>query len=430
MLDNSEPNFYTEEDAALALAFANHAAVAIENANLYREIRQYAEVLETRVAERTRELGALYEITAVSSQHLELQEIFDRVTSVITEALDCKAVSIQILDETGSVLHLAAHLNLAPQMFEYLQVLPVNNFTMKKLLEGSDAIIYVNPPSVSELSGVPLPETASYGVATSIRTREKYLGVLGVGYERRDPPTREDIALINSIADHIGVSIENARLQRQSEQLAVLEERERLARDLHDSATQSLFSLTLFAAAAREHLSRGQLESVQEQLVELEETSVQTHKEMRLLLYELRSTVLEEEGLVRALQRRIQMVEVRSGIRGHINAKLSSKLPVSVEQVLFQVANEALNNTLKHSGADTVTINITTDNSHVSMKIRDNGHGFATEDANFSAGMGMDNMRQRVGEMGGTFHHESQPTSGTTIVVHIPLVSEDSPGDG
>jgi signal transduction histidine kinase len=170
------------------------------------------------------------------------------------------------------------------------------------------------------------------------------------------------------------------------------------------------------------------LESVQKQLIELEETAVQTHREMRLLLHELRPTNLQEKGLEEALRQRLQMVEFRSGIRGQISAILPIKLPFSVEEVLFQVANEALNNTLKHSQADMVLINIAADGSHVNMRIRDNGRGFSTDGTDFSAGMGLDIMRQRVEEMGGTFHHESQPDAGTTVVAHIPLVPEGFTG--
>jgi len=428
MLDNEEPRIYTEEDAVLALAFANHAAIAIENANLYSEIRQYAEVLETRVAERTRELGALYEITAVSSQYLELQETLDRIISKISAAMDCATVTIQILNETGDLLCLAAQQGLSPPMIEYMQELPADNIFMDKILSSNEPYILKEAKTDPRLSEVPVNIPATFSVGTPIHASGEVLGILGIAVVRPQPPSREDIALLTSIADQIGVTIENARLQQQSEQLAVLEERERLARDLHDSATQSLFSLTLFAAAAREHLGSGQLESVRKQLVELEETAIQTHKEMRLLLYELRPTILPEEGLEEALRRRMQMVEFRSGIRGQINAILEKKLPFSVEEVLFQVASEALNNALKHSRADTVLINIASDSSHVNMRIRDNGQGFTTDGTDFSAGMGLDIMRQRVEEMGGSFDHKSQLDSGTTVVVHIPLLLDGSTG--
>jgi signal transduction histidine kinase len=251
-----------------------------------------------------------------------------------------------------------------------------------------------------------------------------------MGYDGLETPTREDLAIISSIADHIGVSIENERLRRQSEQLAVLEERDRLSRDLHDSATQSLFSLTLFAAAAREYLQNGQLDLVNSQLEELQETAVQTHKEMRLLIYELRPKILEDLGLEEALRQRMQLVEFRSGVQSKINADLSATLPIPVQEVLFQVANEALNNTLKHSGADFVSIDIQMDNGQVDMRIKDNGLGFSTDDTDFSAGLGLDIMRERIQAMNGTFHYDSQPHLGTTIKASIPLqiehVSRDS----
>ena len=430
MLDKKEPHFYKQQDTTVAMAFANQAAIAIENAELYRETQQYAELLEKRVTERTRELGALYKITAVISQHLELKTTLDKIVAVISEALEIKTVSIQIVDQSRSVLQLAAYRYLSPIMVEYLREQPVTNPLMKRILERHGATLYVDPSSAPELADMPTSKLSSHSIVTPISAKGKNLGILAVAYYQQEKPTVEDLALLASIADHIGVAIENSHLRRQSEQFVVLEERERLARDLHDSATQSLFSLTLFAAAAREHLGSGQLELVQKYLFDLEETAIQTHKEMRLLLYELRSAVLEEEGLEKALQRRIQMVEFRSGIRGHVNMNLSSKLPVSVEQVLFQVANEALNNTLRHSGADTVMIDIRTENSHVRMSIRDNGQGFAMDDADFSAGMGLDNMRQRVGEMGGIYSYESSADSGTIIDVLVPLASGHSPGDG
>ncbi len=421
MMDYFQPYFYQKQDAAVALAFANHAAIAIENAHLYREAQQYATRLETLVKERTRELAALYKVTAITSQHLDLQEILDRTITVITQAVDCDAVSIHLLDETGSLMHLVAQRNLTPSMMTVLQEIPTSDYSMPELLEGGNTIIYTSPPLVPELANVPLPDTSSYGVATSILVKGTSLGVLSLSYEHEKLPAHEDVSLIKSIADHLGVAIENARLQEQSEQVAILEERERLARELHDSATQSLFSLTLFAAAAREHLSGSELEAVDEQLVELEKTAVRTHKDMRLLIYELRPKVLEDEGLAEALSRRIQLVEFRSGIRGQVKVEVDGKLPFSVEETLFQVANEALNNTLKHSEADTVIIEINTHEGQVEMSIADNGQGFAEDDADFNPGMGMENMRLRVQDLGGTLAFQAQPGCGTTIFVRIPL---------
>lgn len=142
---------------------------------------------------------------------------------------------------------------------------------------------------------------------------------------------------------------------------------------------------------------------------------------MRLLVYELRPKILEELGLEEALRQRIQLVEFRSGIKGSVTTDLTANLPLRVQKVLFQVANEALNNTLKHSGADRVAIDIRMDDAQVTMRISDNGLGFSTSDTGFSAGLGLDIMQERIEEMNGVFHYESQPTAGTTIIAQIPL---------
>ncbi len=426
MLDKNESNFYTDNDAVLALAFANQAAIAIENTQLYDEVRQYTEVLETRVRERTRELGALYEVTAIISQHQELEDTLDRVLSVISRALTCNIVAIQSIDEGGSTLSLLAHKGFSSSMVAYMQELSLNQLPIiRKILEQGEALIYSISQTDADLTDVPLPKLITFGVGTPIRVNEKDIGILGIASAQEEPPTEEDLALLTSIADHVGVAIENSRLRQQSKQLAVLEERERLARDLHDSATQSLFTLTLFAAAAREHLNCGELESINQQLIDLQETAVQTHKEMRLLLYELRPALLEEKGLEKALQQRMQLVEFRGGIRGQIEAHLAQKLPFSIEEVLFQVASEALNNTLKHSSADMVKIAISSDEVHVNMRIEDNGQGFSSHDENFSPGMGIDNMRRSVQQMGGTLRYEQQTDRGTIMVTYIPLENRD-----
>ncbi len=389
MLAYAKPDFYKDHDAAVALAFANHAATSIENARLYREIRQYTAVLETRVAERTRELDALYKITAVMSQHLDLKATLDKIVAEISEALEIKTVSIQVIDQPHQILRLAAYKFLTPMMLDYLRERPITDPLVERILKRREATLYLDPSSEPELADMPVSKSSSYGVVSPIRAKGKNLGILAVAYYQEGEPTREDLALLTSIADHIGVAIENAHLRQQSEQLAVMQERERLARDLHDSATQSLFTLTLFAAAAREHLNNEQTESAAKQLVELEETAIQTHRDMRLLIYELRPTVLQEKGLEESLRQRIQMVELRSGIRGQVTVSLSVEIPFSIEQVLFHVANEALNNTLKHSGADTVMINIMSDDTQVTMRIKDNGQGFAMDNPDFTAGFGL-----------------------------------------
>ena len=422
MLDKWEPHFYSDQSAKLALAFANHAAITIENARLYHETQQYGARMERQVALRTRDLATLYDITAVSNQFLDLNKQLDIVLSRISSALNCSTVTLQILDETGTTLHLTNSLGLSSAFTEYLQEISVDNPFMQEIIHNKQATVYSDVQSDPRASEAPIRETITYSAGAPIRSRREVIGILGIGSERQYPFSREDVALLTSIADHVGLAIENARLQKQAEHNVITQERERLARDLHDSATQSLFSLTLFATAARELLHNGKLSQAEHFLDDIAITANQTHKEMRLLLYELRPSALAKEGLAGALHQRLVTVENRSGIQGHISATLTVPLPAAIEGALFQVANEALNNTLRHAKADNVFVNVQSHDTQVLMEIRDNGVGFQMDLLERGAGMGMANMQQRMAAIGGTFNCHSIPDQGTTITASAEIV--------
>ncbi len=125
----------------------------------------------------------------------------------------------------------------------------------------------------------------------------------------------DEIALVTALAEQIGMMLETQRLRRQAEEMAVLAERQRLARDLHDSVTQSLYSLTLFSRAGREAAADGDTQRLQESLASLEHNTLHALREMRLLLYELRPADLAREGLQRAVELRLNTVERRAGLQ-------------------------------------------------------------------------------------------------------------------
>jgi signal transduction histidine kinase len=231
----------------------------------------------------------------------------------------------------------------------------------------------------------------------------------------------EEMTLLASIADQVGVAVEHARLYQQAEQLAVMEERERLARDLHDSVTQSLYSLTLFAEAGRRSIRTGDLERAESFLARLADTAQDALKEMRLLVYELRPPALEREGLVGAIQQRLGAVERRAGVKAHLLVDDMVRLPASVEEELYRIAQEALNNALKHATATSVTVRIRIVNEHVELEIVDDGIGFDPATTGNGGGMGLANMRERVEKLGGTFQVASALGQGTTVSVNVKI---------
>jgi signal transduction histidine kinase/ligand-binding sensor domain-containing protein len=220
------------------------------------------------------------------------------------------------------------------------------------------------------------------------------------------------------------LQVEEALRQSEMEK-AVAAERSRLARELHDSVTQSLYSSALLAEAGRRLAGNGDLESTQNHLFRLGAISQQALKEMRLLIYELRPFGLEKEGLVGALQQRLDAVERRAGIDARLVAYSDINLPPDVEDVLFRIAQEALNNALKHASATSilVTIHIAKENGEqkVELEVEDNGKGFDIESAHGEGGVGLISMRERIEMLGGELIIQSTPGEGTNIRAEVPV---------
>ena len=171
---------------------------------------------------------------------------------------------------------------------------------------------------------------------------------------------------------------------------AVADERSRLARELHDSVTQSLYSLTLFTEAARHMAEEDGNETIEQYIGQIGTIGLQALKEMRLLVFELRPPELEKEGLVRALRRRLEAVEGRAGVDARVVVDDFVKLPGNIEQEFFRIAQEALNNALKHAAASSVVVYLRQENGNIEMEIVDDGIGFDPQSSTRSRGNGIE----------------------------------------
>jgi signal transduction histidine kinase len=250
--------------------------------------------------------------------------------------------------------------------------------------------------------------------------QERVIGLITVGRRQSGGYGEEEVRLTTAFADQAALALENARLYQQAEQLAVMEERNRLARELHDSVTQSIYSLTLFAEVGRRSTEAGQVEQALDYLHRMGQVARQALREMRLLVYELRMPALESEGLVRALQHRLDAVEKRAGVEARVVADGVVELPPSVEEGLYRIAQEALNNSLKHAAASLVTVHIEAGDDMVELEVTDNGRGFDPDSLRDGGGMGLSNMRERTERLGGSLAIVSRSGTGTKIKASIP----------
>ena len=244
----------------------------------------------------------------------------------------------------------------------------------------------------------------------------------------------EDLASrFNSMADSLKslyrgleqkVASRTAEVLQQQRRLAVLEERSRVARDLHDSVSQSLYSVTLFSEAARRHLAIKNAAAAEQSLEQSIDASRQALKEMRLMVHELRPSELENRGLVGALRQRLDSVEKRAGIEPSIHTPSNLVVPDYLEQELYSLAQEALNNALRHSNAASVHLGLQQIAGTIQLEVRDDGVGFDPATLQSTGGMGIRGMEERAHALGGRLSIDSAPDAGTCVRVQIPLREE------
>lgn len=246
------------------------------------------------------------------------------------------------------------------------------------------------------------------------RTDGSYAHVLDRGYMMWN--AHADVHVVGAMVD-ISRQIE---LQEATAR-AKLDERRRLARDLHDAVTQSLYSLSLMSAAAHRRALLGEEGATFDYVDRLGQLARQTLKEMRLLVYELRPAALQDEPLLVALQTRLDAVEQRSGIAARLRVECEHDLPAGVQSQLFGVVETALNNALKHASATAVDIIIGGDAQRLVLSIIDNGVGFTPTAGDILAGQGLVSMRKRVDNLGGSFEIDSEHGHGTTVRVILEL---------
>lgn len=200
---------------------------------------------------------------------------------------------------------------------------------------------------------------------------------------------------------------------------AVLEERQRLARDLHDSVTQSLYGITLHAQAAQRQLAAGEAALAIESLRILQDTAQETLDEMRLLIFELRPPILEQVGLVAAIQARLNSVEGRASLHTRLIADEIDTLPTLVEQALYRIAQEALNNALRHARARELTVRLLQHDGRLTLEIQDDGAGFDPAQAAANGGLGLRGIAERVAQLQGRLTLLSMPGAGTVLRVEV-----------
>lgn len=265
-------------------------------------------------------------------------------------------------------------------------------------------------------------------------------GALGADVAASRLFREEEISFLEAVASIIALAIRSQQREQLVEQRmeerthafeqqlvgaaqekAVLEERQRLARDLHDSMTQALYGVTLHAQAARRMLAAGDIQTASTSLQAVQDAAQNVLDEMRLLIFDLRPPILEQAGLATALQARLEALEGRVNLQTKLFVDGEIDLPISVERALYRIAQEALNNALKHAHAHIITVHLIQQATCIILEIKDDGTGFDSARFQTTRGVGLHSIAERVEQLKGSYTLHSTPGSGTTLRVEIPI---------
>ena len=415
-----EHDWYLDERIRLANTIAEIAGASIHRAVLLK-------ALERQVDLRTQHLSTLYEINAIASQPLELNVILDSILEITLDSINSQIGIIHFIDERDDYLYLFESKNLSADLHQEFEKICLSEGFWSELVYSSNPMVI---PDINNEKAVPdaLKTICNEGVkayiGAPIRTKGKLLGLLSIFSERISEYTIEDFTLFMTIADQIGESVERASLMEQAEIAAVVEERQRVARELHDSVTQLLYGQVLFTGASLKQLKQGNKDITIQHLERIDKAALQALKEMRLLIYQLQPSDYLKEGIVTALDKRLDSVEKRTGIDARIIIDNPIRIDSSQEIMVYRIAEEALNNTLKHANATSVSIRIGTRMEKSYMEIKDNGAGFNLEEKLQGGGMGLKNMQKRASDLGGVLEIHSKPGEGTTVFFEIEEFNE------
>ncbi len=420
----------TSADRRLLDELARQAGLAAHAVQLTSDLQRSREQLEQRVEERTRELSSLLEISHTVASTLQLKPLLGLILDQLKTVVDCTGSSILTVDGEDLVFLD----NRSPVPEEQLTHL---RFPLKRLgliwqtMTTHESIIIRNVHDDSPLAQAfrvavgDLPETTfrfmRACMIVPLMLRDQVIGMLVLAASEEDAFTQHHAALALAIANQAAIAIENAQLYEQAQELAALEERQRLARELHDSVSQALYGMALGLHTARIQLDRDpqELPESLDYLLSLAEAALD---EMRALIFELRPESLESEGLVTALSKQGAALQARHGITVLMQLCEEPDLPLKVKQELYRIAQEAMHNTVKHARARKVDLRLSQAAKAVILEVRDDGVGFDPL-GSFPGHLGLHSMQERVSSLGGMLQIESAPGQGTSILAQVPEAS-------
>jgi PAS domain S-box-containing protein len=374
-------------------------------------------------------LAILSRIAANLTLDLPVQESLNVLVKSVLNASTAVACSVALIDEATGLLHIEASHGLAEGFRRGIEAVWRDGAVRSPTKEA----VRARQPTLAEHRRQRMLEDSTYApvhrwireakwdtvFVVPLVSRDRTLGVIHFSYLQGQQPGEDERVFLEAIADQIAVAVENARLFSEARGKAALEERQRLARELHDSVSQALYGISLGVETARELLDRDPKEAAEplDYSIALTEAGM---AEMRALIFELRPESLKTEGLVAALEKQAAAIEARYRIQAQAYLCAEPEASLEAKEAIYRIAQEALHNTVKHARATNVEIKMGQEPERITLEIFDDGSGFDAQ-GDFPGHLGLRSMRERTSRLGGKLEIESAPDMGTRIRAQIPV---------
>jgi PAS domain S-box-containing protein len=393
---------------------------------LWRDMTERKLTEDSRQRARDEMFVLLNAISSAASNTLSLDEFLLESIYHIIYPFRSQVIGIFLMDDKNEKpdeprLQLASHLGLPAHAIEelgYVQASsPLFRWVMdhRAPLQVEDAADDVRVPRAMRRLAV--ASVLMLPLATQAGDDTKFLGCMCLARREKPAFSQDEVVRLSTIAEHMAGLIDSDRRRK----LAIaMTERERLMRDLHDSVSQKLYGLVTTTEAAQAALEAGSTVDPAQEFARIGENARQAVKEMRLFLYQMQQVDVEKDGLISVLHHRLSAVEGRADIKARLLTEEEDiSLSTEKEMTLYYIAQEALNNVLRHARAKSVLVTIKQGAKNVTLEIRDDGCGFDVRRVD-RAGLGLRNMRERTAQMNGRLKIVSKPDQGTRIVVTVP----------
>lgn len=421
----SHENITQRKLAELALRDAKEAA---EAARADAETARQEEQARRLDADRRRQIAeSLHGVLSMLNSSRPLPEVLDHIVAQVGQLLGSDAAAIYRDPGTSEPLQIEAMRGLVGGQMPPQRVLAPADTLRQALRERRPiAVCDTRRTGPGSVPSQDIPQPAAGQASTSryrallavpILVRDVPYGGLLLYYEQPHACSQEEVELASIYGDQVALAIENARLHQQVEESAIADERSRLARELHDAVTQTLFSASVIAETIPRIWDTHPQEARQG-LEELQQLTRGALAEMRTLLLELRPSTLTEKPLGDLLRSLAEATTSQTRVPVDLSVDGNDVLPPQVQIALYRIAQEALNNIVRHSGATSVVVSLDARDGEATLSVQDNGIGFDPAVAPPAGHFGVSIMRERAQQIGAVLDIASQPGSSTRVTVH------------